>query len=181
MKLQSRESQSNAAFHRAAERTGKKVGDHEAVVVDSEGAVTGEAFGVEIVVREGDITAGVDAGAVELTVGECSFTVNVGAAGGDQGVTQNFTKIKELKPSAVTHVPTGVGKVDELRLGIDMRSAGPYIALLQSETIPRNRELRGNTDGNRKKTLRCESYVLPVKIAVVNGMIKRAASVQGEM
>ena len=136
---------------------------------------------MEIVVREGDIAASVDAGAVELTVGECSFTANVGAAGGDQGIPQNFTKIKELNPSAVAHVPSWVGKVDELGLGIEMRSAGPYITLLQSETVSRNREFRGNADGNRKKTLRCERYVLPVKIAVVNGMIKRAAGVQGEM
>ena len=81
----------------------------------------------------------------------------------------------------LAHAPTSVAGKPELGLRIDMRSAGPYIALLQSKTVARKCELRGNTDGNRKKTLRCERYVLPVKIAVVNGMVKRAAGVQGEM
>ena len=91
------------------------------------------------------------------------------------------TKIEKLKPSAVAHVPLGVGKVDEFRLSIKVRSAGPYVALLQSETISRNCELRGNADGYRKKTLRRESDVLPVKIAIVDGTIEWAAGVQREM
>ena len=92
-----------------------------------------------------------------------------------------FTKIDELKPAAVAEIPSRIGKVDEFRLGIHVRPTGSYIALLQSETISRNCELCGNPDGNWEETLRRESDVLPVKIAVIDGMIEWAAGVQREM
>jgi hypothetical protein len=181
VKLQSRESQSNAAFYGAAERAGIEVRDYQAVVIDGEGAMTGEAFGVKVIIRKRDIAACVYACAMELAAGKCSFAVNVGATGGDQGVAQYFAKIDELEPAAVAKVPSRVGKADEPGLRIDMGAAGCHVTLMQGETVARNCELRGNANGNWEKTPSGECNVLPVKIAVVVRMIKWAAGIQREM
>src|ERR1700676_64039 len=130
---------------------------------------------MEIVIGKCDIATSVDACAVELTAGDCSFAVNVGATRGDQWVPQNFTKIDELKPSAVAHVPSWVGKVGELGLGVYMGMRGAQHALLHREAVSRNCELRGNTDGHWKKTLRRDCHILPDQISVVRQMVHRSA------
>src|SRR5580704_4650453 len=173
------ELQGDAAFHRAAECFCQEVGNDQALVVDAKAAAAGDAGSVEDrEIGEGNVVAGITAGAFELSRSVGGFAADVGKARRRLGRTQVLAQVEKVHPPAIAKSPFRVGEIVHLRLRVQSRAACVENALLEDEALARQSEFCGEVRGYRQKTVGRKLERLPIEGSEIRGVVQRAARFQ---
>src|SRR5713226_1717748 len=132
-------------------------------------------------VRQGDVLRGVTPAALELAAGKLALTAQFDPPGWHQWLAQCFAKIHQLDPPAATEIPLGIREAVHFRLRIQTRAPRHQHPLFEREAVAPDGELCREADGQRLVALRGELQVLPLELAKVQRVVRRAPGVEREM
>src|SRR6267142_2583152 len=179
--FQARQFHGDPAFDAAGKNKRGKIGNVEAVFVETIAAGAAQSALMENIVGQQNVGAGIVSDAFEFAIGVGAFAVEINFAGGRQRRAERFAEVHQIDPSAVAVFPVGLLEIGHFGLQVEARSADSELALLDGEAFVPYGEFGGCAERQRDKTLVGELYIFPVERSGVERVFEAAAGVEGQL